>query len=106
MTNAPPASSEVSRTKRVAVVLTVISLAQLMITLDSTIVSVALPSVQHDVGLSDAGRQWTVTAYTVAFGGLLLVSGRLGDLLGRKRAMLIGVAGFAAASALGGAAEG
>jgi EmrB/QacA subfamily drug resistance transporter len=86
------------------VVLLVISLAQLMITLDSTIVSVALPSIQHSVGLSNAGRQWAVTAYTVAFGGLLLLSGRIGDLIGRKRAMLIGVSGFALASAIGGAA--
>ncbi|HSA49524.1 MAG TPA: MFS transporter [Yinghuangia sp.] len=88
---------------RVAV-LAVISLAQLMITLDSTIVSVALPSVQDAVGLSDTGRQWVVTAYTLAFGGLLLLGGRLGDLMGRRTAMLVGVAGFAAASALGGAA--
>jgi len=87
-----------------AVVLAVISLAQLMITLDSTIVSVALPSVQRAVGLSDASRQWVVTAYTLAFGGLLLLGGRVGDMIGRKNAMLVGVTGFALASALGGAA--
>jgi hypothetical protein len=65
-------------------------MAQLMITLDSTIVSVA-PSIQLAVGLSDSGRQWAVTAYTVAFGGLMLLSGKLGDVVGRKRAMLVGV---------------
>jgi EmrB/QacA subfamily drug resistance transporter len=101
MTN--PEQVVTGRTSRV-VVLAVICLAQLMTTLDSTIVSVALPSIQESVGLTDAGRQWAVTAYTLAFGGLLLVSGRLGDLTGRKRAMLIGVTGFAVASAIGGAA--
>ena len=86
-------------------VLALLCLAQLMITLDSTIVSVALPSVQRSVGLGDAGRAWALTAYTLAFGGLLLLGGRLGDLFGRKRTMLTGVAGFAIASALGGAAQ-
>lgn len=85
-------------------ILTVISLAQLMITLDSTIVSVALPSLQHSVGLSDASRQWAVTAYTVAFGGLLVLGGRVGDLVGRRRTLFVGVIGFALASAVGGAA--
>lgn len=84
--------------------LALISFAQLMVTLDSTIVSVALPSVQRSIGLSDAGRQWALTAYTLAFGSLLLLGGRVADLVGRKRTMLIGVAGFALASALGGAA--
>jgi EmrB/QacA subfamily drug resistance transporter len=102
MTEAEPVTA--GRTDRRAIALAVICLAQLMTTLDSTIVSVALPSVQADVGLTDAGRQWAVTAYTLAFGGLLLLSGRIGDLTGRKRALLIGVVGFALASALGGAA--
>ncbi|MFD7668869.1 MFS transporter [Streptomyces sp. NPDC059788] len=107
MTEALPTGPKPSgggRTSR-TVALALISLAQLMITLDSTIVSVALPSMQSAVGLSDTGRQWAVTSYTLAFGGLLLIGGRLGDLIGRKRAMLIGVAGFALASALGGAAS-
>ena len=91
------------RSRRV-LILMLISAAQLMITLDSTIVSVALPTVQGAVGLSNADRQWALTAYTLAFGGLLLFGGRLGDLIGRKRTMLAGVAGFALASALGGAA--
>jgi len=82
-------------------VLVLVSAAQLMTTLDSTIVSVALPWVQHSVGLTDGGRQWALTAYTLTFGGLLLLGGRIGDLIGRRRALLLGVAGFALASALG-----
>jgi EmrB/QacA subfamily drug resistance transporter len=85
--------------------LVVIALAQLMIVLDATIVSIALPSMQVDLGMSDSNRQWVITAYTLAFGGLLLLGGRVADFLGRKRALFIGLAGFAAASALGGAAQ-
>jgi EmrB/QacA subfamily drug resistance transporter len=81
-----------------------IAVAQLMIALDATIVSIALPSAQAALRASDADRQWVVTAYTLAFGGLLLLGGRLADHLGRKRAFLIGLAGFALASMLGGAA--
>lgn len=86
------------------VALTFIAVAQLMIALDATIVSIALPSAQAALGASDADRQWVVTAYTLSFGGLLLLGGRIADLIGRKRAFLIGIAGFAAASVLGGAA--
>ncbi|MBB4923565.1 EmrB/QacA subfamily drug resistance transporter [Kitasatospora kifunensis] len=82
--------------------LAVIALAQLMIVLDVTIVNIALPSAQHDLGISNGNRQWVVTAYTLAFGGLLLLGGRVGDLYGRKRTFMIGLLGFAAASALGG----
>ncbi|MGH3279969.1 MAG: MFS transporter, partial [Trebonia sp.] len=78
--------------------------AQLMVVLDTTIMLIALPSAQSALGISVAGRQWVITAYTVAFGGLLLLGGRLSDLLGAKRALVVGVAGFATASALGGAA--
>lgn len=81
-----------------------IALAQLMVVLDATIVNIALPSAQQDLGISDGNRQWVVTAYALAFGGLLLFGGRVADLWGRKRAFVIGLAGFAAASALGGAA--
>lgn len=81
-----------------------IGLAQLMVVLDMTIVNIALPSAQRDLGISDADRQWVITAYTLAFGGLLLLGGRVGDLIGRKRALIIGLVGFAAASALGGVA--
>jgi EmrB/QacA subfamily drug resistance transporter len=84
--------------------LTTVALAQLMVVLDSTVVNIALPSAQADLGFSNADRQWIVTAYSLAFGSLLLLGGRLSDLIGRKRAFIIGLVGFAAASALGGAA--
>ncbi|HEV7626329.1 MAG TPA: MFS transporter, partial [Streptomyces sp.] len=77
---------------------------QLMVVLDSTIVNIALPSAQHDLGISDANKQWVITAYALAFGGLLLFGGRIADMWGRKRAFVIGLTGFALASALGGAA--
>jgi EmrB/QacA subfamily drug resistance transporter len=80
-----------------------VGLAQLMVVLDGTVVNIALPSAQHDLGFSDADRQWVVTAYALPFGALLLFGGRLADRLGRKRTFQIGVVGFALASALGGA---
>ncbi|MEU8527903.1 MFS transporter [Streptomyces sp. NPDC048629] len=83
-----------------------IALAQLMVVLDATIVNIALPSAQQDLGISDGNRQWVITAYALAFGGLLLFGGRIADLWGRKRAFVVGLVGFAAASALGGAATG
>ncbi|MFJ7130419.1 MFS transporter [Streptomyces sp. NPDC098101] len=83
-----------------------IALAQLMVVLDATIVNIALPSAQQDLGISDGNRQWVITAYALAFGGLLLFGGRIADLWGRKRAFIVGLAGFAAASTLGGAANG
>ena len=82
----------------------VIAVAQLMIVLDATIVNVALPTAQRDLGISTADRQWVVTAYTLAFGGLLLLGGRIADYTGRKRTFIIGLIGFALASALGGIA--
>src|ERR1051326_2125116 len=85
--------------------LLVIAIAQLMVVLDATIVNIALPSAQRDLGISDANRQWVVTAYTLAFGGLLLLGGRIADYVGRKRVFLIGLVGFGAASALGGFAQ-
>ncbi|MEU6272979.1 MFS transporter [Streptomyces populi] len=84
--------------------LAVVALSQLMITLDTTVVTVALPSAQRDLGLSGAGRQWVVTAYTLTFGGLLLLGGRIADRVGRKRALIAGVVGFAVVSGLGGIA--
>lgn len=81
-----------------------IGLAQLMVVLDATVVNIALPSVQTDLHISDANRQWVITAYALAFGGLLLFGGRLADLWGRRRAFLTGLIGFATASAIGGAA--
>jgi EmrB/QacA subfamily drug resistance transporter len=84
-------------------ILGVIGLAQLMVVLDLTIMNVALPSAQRALGFSTADRQWVVTAYTLAFGSLLLLGGRLADLLGRKVTFLAGLAGFAGVSAIGGA---
>ncbi|MFB2600328.1 MFS transporter [Herbiconiux sp. P17] len=87
-------------------VLSTVALAQLMVVLDSTVVNIALPAAQADLGFSDGERQWVVTAYSLAFGSLLLLGGRLSDLIGRKRTFIIGLIGFALASAVGGAAPG
>jgi MFS family permease len=86
-------------------ILAVIGVAQLMVVLDATIVNIALPSAQRALGFSVTDRQWVITAYALAFGGLLVVGGRLSDLLGRKRTFVTGLAGFAVASAAGGAAQ-
>jgi EmrB/QacA subfamily drug resistance transporter len=82
----------------------VIGIAQLMVVLDVTIVNIALPSAQRDLGFSADDRQWVITAYALAFGGLLLLGGRIADLFGRKRSFVTGLLGFAGASAVGGAA--
>ncbi|WP_433179635.1 MFS transporter [Actinoallomurus sp. CA-150999] len=87
-------------------VLAVIGLAQLMVVLDATIVNIALPSAQKALVFDNNGRQWIVTAYSLAFGSLLLLGGRLADLFGRRTTFIIGIIGFAGASALGGAANG
>jgi EmrB/QacA subfamily drug resistance transporter len=84
--------------------LAVLAAAQLMIVLDASIVNIALPSAQADLDISNADRQWMVTAYTLAFGALLLLGGRIADYNGRKRTFIIGLIGFAGASALGGLA--
>ncbi len=75
-----------------------------MIVLDSSIMNIAIPSAKVDLGISDANQQWVITAYTLAFGSLLLLGGRIGDYMGRKKIFLVGLIGFAAASALGGIA--
>ncbi|MEU6125102.1 MFS transporter [Streptomyces sp. NPDC047123] len=98
----PDAGPDANRWKA----LVFIALAQLMVVLDATIVNIALPSAQQDLGISDGNRQWVITAYALAFGGLLLFGGRIADLWGRKRTFVTGLIGFAAASALGGAATG
>lgn len=84
--------------------LAVIAVAQLMIILDATIVNIALPRAQQDLGISTADRQWVVTAYTLTFGGFLLLGGRIADYTGRKRTFILGLLGFAVASGLGGVA--
>jgi EmrB/QacA subfamily drug resistance transporter len=86
-------------------ILAVLSIAQLMVILDGTIVNIALPTAQHALNFSNADRQWIVTAYSLAFGSLLLLGGRISDYIGRKNALMIGLAGFALASAGGAAAQ-
>src|ERR1700729_1620644 len=80
-----------------------LGIAQLMGILDSTIINIALPTAQRDLHFTNADRQWIVTAYSLAFGSLLLLGGRIGDRVGRKRTLIIGLVGFALASAIGGA---
>jgi MFS family permease len=101
MTSLPPHPHH----ERRRLILAVLGLAQLMVILDVTVVNIALPSAQDALGFSDGDRQWIVTAYALAFGGLLLLAGRVADLLGRKRTLVIGLVGFALASALGGAGQ-
>ncbi len=86
-------------------ILFVVAIAQLMVVLDATVVNIALPSAQQALEFSNDQRQWVITAYALAFGSLLLLGGRIGDLFGRKRAFVIGLGGFAGASALGGFAQ-
>lgn len=100
-----PASAHGAADPRRWLALGVIAVAQLMVVLDASIVTIALPSAQHALHISTANRQWVVTAYTIAFGGLLLLGGRIADFMGRKRIFIVGLIGFAAASALGGAAQ-
>lgn len=97
--------AEAANHQRRWLILLVIGIAQLMVVLDATIVNIALPSAQADLGFSDDSRQWVITAYALAFGSLLLLGGRLGDLYGRKRMFITGLVGFAVASAIGGMAQ-
>jgi EmrB/QacA subfamily drug resistance transporter len=99
----PADSSSAAEPNRWAV-LALLGVAQLMVVLDSTIVNIALPSAQRDLGFSTENRQWVVTAYALAFGSLLLVGGKIGDLFGRKWTFIGGLIGFSAASFLGGLA--
>jgi EmrB/QacA subfamily drug resistance transporter len=103
-TPAPAGARETRGAARRWWVLAVASVAQLMVVLDVTVVNIALPSAQRALAFSDADRQWVVTAYALAFGSLLLIGGKLSDLIGRNRTFMVGLAGFAAASALAGAA--
>ena len=86
-------------------ILVLVATAQLMVVLDATIVNIALPSAQDALHFTDSHRQWIVTAYTLAFGSLLLVGGRIGDNRGRRPTLVVGLIGFAVASAAGGAAQ-
>src|ERR671928_607354 len=98
-----PANPENPRSRWIA--LYVLCVGMLMIVLDATIVNVALPTIQKDLGFAQSSLAWVVNAYLIAFGGLLLLAGRLGDLIGRKSVFLVGLAGFTAASALCGLAQ-
>jgi EmrB/QacA subfamily drug resistance transporter len=102
---APASGDAQNEESRRWLILAVVCLGQLMVVLDATVVNIALPTAQHDLAFSNADRQWVVTAYSLAFGGLLLLGGKLSDLVGRKRMLIIGMVGFAAASAFGGAAQ-
>src|SRR5947209_11263813 len=86
-------------------VLAIVAMAQLMIVLDASVVTIALPSAQRALGISTGDRQWVLTAYTLAFGSLLLLGGRLADYLGRRRVFVASLLGFAGASALGGLSQ-
>jgi EmrB/QacA subfamily drug resistance transporter len=101
---APDTSADPHHDRR-WLILGIIAIAQLMVVLDVTIVNIALPSAQHDLGFSDDDRQWVITAYALAFGSLLLLGGRIADLFSRKWTFVAGLLGFAGASALGGAAQ-
>ena len=102
-TVAPEPTSAATGRDRKWLILLVIATAQLMVVLDATIVNIALPSAQTSLHFANADRQWVVTAYALSFGSLLLLGGRIGDLFGRKYTFVAGLAGFAVASAVGGA---
>jgi EmrB/QacA subfamily drug resistance transporter len=104
-TAAPSAAGTDANYARRWWIMLIIGIAQLMVVLDATVVNIAMPSAQEALGFSDGDRQWIITAYALAFGSLLLFGGRLSDLFGRKRMLVIGLIGFAVASAVGGAAQ-
>src|SRR6185436_8627634 len=93
----------ISTGRRRWLALGVIGIAQLMVVLDLTVMNIALPSAQRALHFTTADRQWVVTAYSLAFGSLLLAGGKLGDLIGRRTTFLVGLVGFACVSAVGGA---
>ena len=103
-TSAAPQGRPAAPADRRWLVLVVVAVAQLMVVLDATVVNIALPSAQRALGFPNGDRQWVVTAYALAFGSLLLVGGRLGDMYSRKWVFITGLAGFAVSSAIGGAA--
>ncbi|HEY6932068.1 MAG TPA: MFS transporter [Marmoricola sp.] len=106
MTDASPTTGRAGTAHRhLGWALVLICVVQLMVVLDSTIANIALPYIQSDLGISQANLQWVVTGYALAFGGLLLLGGRLGDLYGRRRIFMVGVTIFAVASGLGGFAQ-
>jgi EmrB/QacA subfamily drug resistance transporter len=104
-TNPDDAISKSSKSNRRWFTLGVVAISQLTVVIDLTIVNVALPDAQRALGISDGNRQWVVTSYALAFGSLLLLGGRIADYWGRKRSFIVGLIGFAAASALGGVSQ-
>src|ERR1700685_1594047 len=100
--NATATPSSVAPSRRLGLALAVIATAQLMVVLDATIVNVALPHIQDALHFSGTNLEWVINAYTLAFGGLLLLGGRSGDLLGRRRIFIFGILLFAGASLAGG----
>ncbi|WP_405998942.1 MFS transporter [Streptomyces sp. NBC_00829] len=104
-TDVAAAARSASAPHRPALALTLILTCQMMLMLDATVVNIALPGIGRELGFSSAGLSWVLSAYTLAFGGLLLIGGRIGDLIGRRRALLVGVLAFTAASLLGGLAD-
>ncbi len=104
LTSRAPSLPETGPDPRRWLALLFIAISQLMIVVDATIVNIALPSAQHALHITTANRQWVITAYTLAFGGLLLLGGRIADYAGRKRTFVVGLLGFALASAVGGLA--
>jgi EmrB/QacA subfamily drug resistance transporter len=98
----PGATAVGARQRHLGLALVVIATAQLMVVLDATIVNVALPHIQHALGFSGSGLEWVVNAYALTFGGFLLLGGRAGDILGRRRVFIAGIIQFSAASLLGG----
>src|SRR5215207_4177670 len=91
--------------RHLGIALALISMAQLMVVLDGTIVNIALPHIQTELGFSNANLPWVVNAYALAFGGLLLLGGRIGDILGRRKVFVFGVVLFGVASFVGGIAQ-
>ena len=104
MTTTSMSAAAPPTTDRRWLALVVIALAQLMTALDATIVNIALPTAQHALDFTDSARQWVVTAYTLSFAGLLLLGGRIADVVGRRRAFQVGLSGFALASLIAGLA--
>ncbi|MEU5977486.1 MFS transporter [Streptomyces sp. NPDC047315] len=104
VSGAAPGHAPPERGRRLGLALFVIAAAQLMVVVDATITNIALPSIQNDLGMTDANLAWVVNAYALAFGGLLLLGGRAGDLFGRRRVFQVGIAVFTLASLLGGLA--
>src|SRR5437899_8012627 len=98
----PDAQAAGPRHRHLGLALLVIATAQLMVVLDATIVNVALPHIQQALGFSGSGLEWVVNAYALTFGGLLLLGGRAGDILGRRRVLIAGIIVFSLASLLGG----